>query len=220
MSLESGVMLWRLNQELFPDPGSPMARTTVPFEARGALPVSPCVAPRHRSPEQQRAGHFPPRRPWKSRRRVRSLPPVYHFSLGPLFPVVVCGAGRCSHLDVGFAAGWRALPRPRRDRADAPAPAAFQSPVRLFLVPLLFVGAAGAGTSSRIVIGGLKRGLCRLALTSFRILFGALETIAHPLAHLWFVTQLHIAGNPASPETYQSCQPVGGVARAPPCRAV
>ena len=48
-----------------------------------------------------------------------------------------------------------------------------------------------------IVVGGLKRGLCRLVLTGFRILFGALETIAHPLAHVWFVTQLHSSGNPA-----------------------
>ena len=48
-----------------------------------------------------------------------------------------------------------------------------------------------------IVIGGLKRGLGRLALTGFRILFGALETIAHPLAHVRFVTQLHSSGNPA-----------------------
>src|SRR6185369_9414599 len=28
-------MLWRLNQELFPDPGRPIARTTTPFGARG-----------------------------------------------------------------------------------------------------------------------------------------------------------------------------------------
>jgi hypothetical protein len=35
MSLESGLILWRLNHELFPDPGSPMARITLPFGARG-----------------------------------------------------------------------------------------------------------------------------------------------------------------------------------------
>src|SRR6185295_13499035 len=58
-----------------------------------------------------------------------------------------------------------------------------------------------------IVVGGLKRGLGRLVLTGFRILFGALETIAHPLAHVRFVTQLHNAGNPAQGKTYQSCQP-------------
>src|SRR5579864_5300597 len=29
-------MLWRLNQELLPDPGSPIARTTTPLLARGA----------------------------------------------------------------------------------------------------------------------------------------------------------------------------------------
>ncbi len=46
-----------------------------------------------------------------------------------------------------------------------------------------------------IVICGLQRSLGGLALTGFRILFGALETIAHPLAHVWFVTQLHSAGN-------------------------
>src|ERR1039458_7426354 len=34
-SLESGEMLWRLNQELLPDPGSPIASTTTPFEGRG-----------------------------------------------------------------------------------------------------------------------------------------------------------------------------------------
>ncbi len=34
-SLESGVMLWRLNHELFPDPGNPIARTTTPLEGRG-----------------------------------------------------------------------------------------------------------------------------------------------------------------------------------------
>jgi hypothetical protein len=36
MSLESGTTLWRLNQELLPDPGSPMARTTMPLGGRGA----------------------------------------------------------------------------------------------------------------------------------------------------------------------------------------
>jgi hypothetical protein len=46
-----------------------------------------------------------------------------------------------------------------------------------------------------IVIGRLKRGLRRLDLAGFRILFGALETIAHPLAHVWFVTQRDSTGN-------------------------
>src|SRR6202142_3483916 len=31
MSLESGVMLWRLNQELLPEPGRPTARITAPL---------------------------------------------------------------------------------------------------------------------------------------------------------------------------------------------
>src|SRR3954462_2777933 len=31
-SLDSGVMLWRLNHELLPDPGRPTASTTIPFE--------------------------------------------------------------------------------------------------------------------------------------------------------------------------------------------
>src|SRR5438270_5635238 len=35
MSLESGFKLCRLNHELLPEPGSPMASTTVPFDARG-----------------------------------------------------------------------------------------------------------------------------------------------------------------------------------------
>src|SRR5436189_5878433 len=35
-SLESGVILCRLNHELFPDPGSPTARTTTPLDGRGA----------------------------------------------------------------------------------------------------------------------------------------------------------------------------------------
>src|SRR5438270_180220 len=35
MSLESGFKLCRLNHELLPEPGSPIARTTVPFDARG-----------------------------------------------------------------------------------------------------------------------------------------------------------------------------------------
>src|SRR5260221_1075957 len=35
MSLESGLRLCRLNHELLPDPGNPMASTTVPFDARG-----------------------------------------------------------------------------------------------------------------------------------------------------------------------------------------
>src|ERR1700730_12580864 len=45
MSLERGVTLWRLNQELFPDPGNPMARTTVPFEARGGASGLAAAAP-------------------------------------------------------------------------------------------------------------------------------------------------------------------------------
>src|SRR6266436_8772077 len=37
-SLESGAMLWRLNHELLPEPGRPMARITAPFGGRaGAL---------------------------------------------------------------------------------------------------------------------------------------------------------------------------------------
>ena len=36
MSLERGTTLWRLNQELLPEPGSPMASTTTPFGARAA----------------------------------------------------------------------------------------------------------------------------------------------------------------------------------------
>src|SRR5882724_6530672 len=36
MSLDNGVMLCRLNHELFPDPGNPMARITVPLGTRGA----------------------------------------------------------------------------------------------------------------------------------------------------------------------------------------
>ncbi len=35
MSLESGAMLWRLNHVLLPDPGKPMASTTIPFGGRG-----------------------------------------------------------------------------------------------------------------------------------------------------------------------------------------
>ena len=36
MSLESGVILWRLNHELLPDPGNPIARMTLPLDTRGA----------------------------------------------------------------------------------------------------------------------------------------------------------------------------------------
>jgi hypothetical protein len=46
----------------------------------------------------------------------------------------------------------------------------------------------------------LQWGLCGRSLAAFRILFGALDTIAHPLAHLWFVTQLHITGNLRRPK--------------------
>ena len=35
MSLESGTTLCRLNHELLPDPGSPMASTTIPLGGRG-----------------------------------------------------------------------------------------------------------------------------------------------------------------------------------------
>src|SRR6202161_3468572 len=34
-SLERGVRLWRLNHELLPEPGSPIASTTTPFGGRG-----------------------------------------------------------------------------------------------------------------------------------------------------------------------------------------
>jgi hypothetical protein len=37
MSLESGVILCRLNHELFPEPGSPMARITLPLGTSGAV---------------------------------------------------------------------------------------------------------------------------------------------------------------------------------------
>jgi len=36
MSLESGTTLWRLNHVLFPEPGSPIASTTIPLGARAA----------------------------------------------------------------------------------------------------------------------------------------------------------------------------------------
>ena len=35
MSLDSGITLCRLNHELFPEPGKPIARTTTPFGGRG-----------------------------------------------------------------------------------------------------------------------------------------------------------------------------------------
>src|SRR5580692_8620029 len=41
-SLESGVTLWRLNHELLPDPGNPIARMTTPLEGRsGGAPLCP-----------------------------------------------------------------------------------------------------------------------------------------------------------------------------------
>ncbi len=41
MSLDRGVMLLRLNQELLPEPGKPIASTTVPFgDAGGATAVA------------------------------------------------------------------------------------------------------------------------------------------------------------------------------------
>ena len=191
-------MLCRLNQELLPDPGNPMARTTVPFEARGAAPVVALAPPFVRcavgegtlsaSPSLEvaatgpvLAGCAPPRpRPPLPRRRLR----------------------RGSALPLGRWLGRRA-------------PAAASSyRAALWRGPASISGSAASGSanfggaeggSRGIVIGGLQRGLCRLALTGFRVLFGALETIAHPLAHVWFVTQLHIAGNQRQ-ETYQSCQ--------------
>jgi len=36
-------MLCRLNQELFPDPGSPIAKTTTPLEARAAGAIGALV---------------------------------------------------------------------------------------------------------------------------------------------------------------------------------
>ena len=56
MSLESGVILWRLNHELLPDPGNPMARMTLPLDVRGAAVVEVLAAageppPPHHLPE-------------------------------------------------------------------------------------------------------------------------------------------------------------------------
>src|SRR5580698_5125300 len=43
-SLESGVILFRLNQELLPDPGNPIARTTVPLGGRAGTTGTPLPA--------------------------------------------------------------------------------------------------------------------------------------------------------------------------------
>src|SRR2546426_7523981 len=44
-SLESGVMLCRLNHELFPEPGSPMAKITTPFGRTPAAEDAPAAVP-------------------------------------------------------------------------------------------------------------------------------------------------------------------------------
>ena len=202
MSLESGVMLCRLNQELLPDPGNPMARTTVPFEARGAAAgvafAAPAVSiagpatglhlrPALRATPGRRAQVLAacapprPRPPLPRRRRRRGSP----------FPSRALRLRAGAPPESSSLNGWRF----RRGRCFE------YSRLRLYgLEP-------PARKHRGVVVGGLKRGLCRLVLTGFRILFGALKTIAHPLAHVWFVTQLHISGNPARRKTYQSCQP-------------
>ena len=83
------------------------------------------------------------------------------------------------------------------------------------LVGYVILGASWDRGLRGIVIRGLQRGLCRLALTGFRILFRALETIAHPLAHLWFVTQLHSCRQSRAAENVPKPPACGGVARAP-----
>jgi hypothetical protein len=142
-----------------------------------------------------------PRFRWQQRRRVHPRPGLRAMpgrqvqvsfllrrGLGRLFPAAGGDAGR--HFHQGVAAAMDVTPEFRRE-------------LRGFRRGRWNVCFGYADWSRRcdgfggIVIGGLKRGLGRLALTGFRILFGALETIAHPLAHVRFVTQLHSAGNPA-----------------------
>ena len=182
MSLERGVILWRLNQELFPDPGNPMARITLPFGTRGATvgeafaaagitgaSASLSGADSDGAPLDGAvpAGRDPPlpRPPRPRRRRRRGSP-------GSAFALRLRRASRrhfrrffrrvlrftcCGHF------GFR-LARFRRG------------------------GRARLG----IKVSWLQRRGCRFTLA--RLWFFALETIAHPFAHVWLLTQPHTRG--------------------------
>ncbi len=179
-----------------------MARTTVPFEALGveaavacagngaadALPAAawlPSAGLEAGAVAPDLAACDPPRpRPPLPRRRLRR---------GSPFPSrrgcagSVSGASECESAGAGAS-------------NSASADLVWTASGSAMCGSELF-GHFGFGGSSRrrrrisVVIGGLQWGLCGRSLAGFRILFGALATIAHPLAHLWFVTQLHITGN-------------------------
>ncbi len=192
----------RLNQELFPEPGNPMARTTVPFEARGTTGgVAVFSAPVDSTAARAAGGAF---------------------SAAPAFSCETTASGAVAVLGVWSAspAASASSPSPSPARVDVVASTrarrldgcsfrilfpACRTLRRRLRFNFRFSGFAFDDSRRNhrprplagIVIGRLKRGLCRLALARFRVLFWALETIAHPLAHVWFVTQLHISGNPA-----------------------
>ena len=128
-------MLWRLNQELFPDPGNPIANTTVPRDAGG---VATCGATTSEATPSLGSGNpasiaglgsavsvpgageallaaivgwsetlLPPRpRPPRRRRRRRTSPLRCGCSGVGLSWTGVVGAGSGSTTSRGWASGW------------------------------------------------------------------------------------------------------------------
>ncbi len=119
MSLESGVTLCRLNHELLPDPGKPMARTTMPFGGRwgaagiGAGGATSCAAPAGLSPSGSgySAG-------WISSMGSATVPPV-----DPL------GAKACATACSRPPPSRAAPPRPRPPRRRRPRASCCRVPV-------------------------------------------------------------------------------------------
>ena len=196
MSLESGVMLCRLNHELLPDPGNPMARTTVPFEARGAAAGVVSRAPATSMCSPARSGDLRPSlrdagSDWPGSCGLRSASASATSSPPPSAARISASGPGAAAVDAARAPAASSSTSGGEVRARARFNFRFGAFWFIYILEPPGRGIRG------IVIGGLQRGLCRLALTGFRVLFGALETIAHPLAHVWFVTQLHSAGNPS-----------------------
>ena len=193
--------MWRLNQELLPDPGKPIASTTVPLEGRGDSVGGGVVA---------------------GLAAARPRGAALSFGEG----CIGATASLPATADSGGGAPLRPRPRPplprRRRRL-------FTSPLPASRGCLACGSAGGASpadsgcsaaaiewltSADRLLVGWLGIVKCRLqrclrGLSSrlLRLLLAALQALAHPFAHLWLVTHPEPCGQRMPSQANQARQP-------------
>ena len=134
-SLESGLMLWRLNHELLPDPGRPIANTTVPRDTGDA---GTCGTPPPEATPTPCSGSPP------SSEMPGSM---------------TSGAVGVTPLLPSVATAWPGTARPPRPRPPRRRRRRRASPVRCGCVGIDFSSTSGTGSGSgSLSSGGLSSG--------------------------------------------------------------